>query len=203
MYQKYVKNAADRILALLAIIVLSPLLLIVALMIKISEPKSKVLFIQERSGQDRKVFSCYKFRSMSEKAPKDAPTWELENAEDYITPLGAFLRKTSIDELPQLFNILKGEMSFIGPRPVILKETELLDLREKLGATKVRPGITGLAQISGRDNVSVEKKAEADAEYANNVTFINDFKLMLMTIPKVLSGEGVSEGKNDFKEKND
>ncbi|MDD7464277.1 MAG: sugar transferase [Anaerococcus sp.] len=199
MYQKYVKNAADRILALFAIIVLSPLLLIVALIIKISEPKSKVLFIQKRSGQDRKAFNCYKFRSMSEEAPKNAATWELDNAEDYISPLGAFLRKTSIDELPQLFNILKGEMSFIGPRPVILNETELLDLREKLGATKVRPGITGLAQISGRDNVSVEKKAEADAEYANNVNFKTDFKLMLMTIPKVLSGEGISEGRNDFK----
>ncbi|MDD7306100.1 MAG: sugar transferase [Peptoniphilaceae bacterium] len=199
MYQKYVKNAADRILSLFAIVVLSPLLIIVAIIIKISEPKSKVLFIQERSGQDRKPFKCYKFRSMSEKAPKNAATWELENAEDYITPLGAFIRKTSLDELPQLFNILKGEMSFIGPRPVILKETELLDLREKLGATKVRPGITGLAQISGRDNVSVEKKAQADAEYANNVNFLTDFKLMLLTIPKVLKGEGISEGKNDFK----
>ncbi|MGO3017852.1 MAG: sugar transferase [Anaerococcus sp.] len=199
MYQKYIKNAADRTLAILAIIVLSPLFVLLALAIKISEPKSKVLFIQERSGQYRRIFNCYKFRSMSDKAPKNAATWELENAENFITPLGAFLRKTSLDELPQLFNILKGEMSFIGPRPVILKETDLLDLREKLGATKVKPGITGLAQISGRDNVSVEKKAQADAEYANKVNFKTDFKLMLMTIPKVLSGDGIAEGKNDFK----
>lgn len=199
MYQKYIKNAADRTLAILAIIVLSPLFVLVALAIKISEPKSKVLFIQERSGQYRRIFNCYKFRSMSDKAPKNAATWELENAENFITPLGAFLRKTSLDELPQLFNILKGEMSFIGPRPVILKETDLLDLREKLGATKVKPGITGLAQISGRDNVSVEKKAQADAEYANKVNFKTDFKLMIMTIPKVLSGDGITEGKNDFK----
>lgn len=203
MYQKYVKNAADRILSLLAIIILSPILIFVALLIKIIEPKSKVLFIQKRSGQNRKEFNCYKFRSMSDSAPQNASTWELENAENYITPLGSFLRKTSLDELPQLFNILKGEMSFIGPRPVILKETELLDLREKLGATKVKPGITGLAQISGRDNVSVEKKAQADAEYANNVCFITDFKLMLMTIPKVLSGDGIKEGKNNFKNKNE
>lgn len=199
MYQKYIKNAADRTLAILAIIILSPLFVLVALAIKISEPKSKVLFIQERSGQYRRIFNCYKFRSMSDKAPKNAATWELENAENFITPLGAFLRKTSLDELPQLFNILKGEMSFIGPRPVILKETDLLDLREKLGATKVKPGITGLAQISGRDNVSVEKKAQADAEYANKVNFKTDFKLMIMTIPKVLSGDGITEGKNDFK----
>lgn len=198
MYKKYVKNAADRILALFALIVLSPVFLIIAIVLKISEPKATVYFIQERSGQDRKPFDCYKFRSMSMNAPKNASTWELENADNFITPVGAFLRKTSLDEIPQLINILRGEMSFIGPRPVILKETELLDLREKYGATKVKPGITGLSQISGRDNLPPKQKAEIDGDYANNITFTKDFLIMLKTVPAVLKGEGVSEGKNDF-----
>lgn len=198
MYEKYVKNIADRVLSLLALIILSPIFLIIAIVLKVTEPKSPVLFIQKRSGKNRKAFNCFKFRSMTTNAPKNASTWELKDAENYITPVGAFLRKTSLDELPQLINILKGEMSFVGPRPLILKETEVLDLREEYGACRVKPGITGLSQISGRDNLAPRLKAETDGEYAKNVCFTEDFRIILMTIPAVIKGEGVTEGANDF-----
>ena len=131
-------------------------------------------------------------------APKNASTWELENPDSFITPLGKFLRKTSLDELPQLINIVKGDMSFVGPRPVILKERELLDLREANGSAMAKPGITGLSQISGRDNLDPATKAHTDAIYANDITFINDLKIILKTIPKVFKAEGVREGKQDF-----
>lgn len=197
MYENYVKNILDRILALLGLIILSPIFLLTALAIKIEEPKGKVFFIQDRSGKEGKAFSCIKFRSMSTEAPNNAATWELDNADSYITKVGRFIRKTSIDELPQLINIIKGDMSIVGPRPVILKEEELINLRREYGALSVRPGITGLSQISGRDNLPPKKKAETDGEYAANVTFLNDLKIILKTIPQVLSGEGVSEGKKE------
>lgn len=197
MYENYVKNILDRILALLGLIILSPIFLLTALAIKIEEPKGKVFFIQDRSGKEGKAFSCIKFRSMSTEAPNNAATWELDNADSYITKVGRFIRKTSIDELPQLINILRGDMSIVGPRPVILKEEELINLRREYGALSVRPGITGLSQISGRDNLPPKKKAETDGEYAANVTFLNDLKIILKTIPQVLSGEGVSEGKKE------
>lgn len=197
MYRKYIKFILDKILAVIALVILSPIILITALIIKIKEPDSNVLFIQERSGLNRKPFKCYKFRSMRSDAPQNASTWELENPENFITPFGKFMRKTSLDELPQLFNILKGDMSFVGPRPVILKETRLLDLREDYGATQVKPGITGLAQISGRDDLPPKKKAKMDALYAKNVNFMDDMKLFLKTIPAVISSEGIREGKRD------
>lgn len=197
MYENYVKNILDRILALLGLIILSPIFLLTALAIKIEEPRGKVFFIQDRSGKEGKAFSCIKFRSMSTEAPNNAATWELDNADSYITKVGRFIRKTSIDELPQLINIIRGDMSIVGPRPVILKEEELINLRRKFGALSVRPGITGLSQISGRDNLPPKKKAETDGEYAANVTFLNDLKIILKTIPQVLSGEGVSEGKKE------
>ncbi|MCI5972500.1 MAG: sugar transferase [Anaerococcus sp.] len=197
MYENYVKNILDRILALLGLIILSPIFLLTALAIKIEEPKGKVFFIQDRSGKEGKAFSCIKFRSMSTEAPNNAATWELDNADSYITKVGRFIRKTSIDELPQLINIIRGDMSIVGPRPVILKEEELINLRRQFGALSVRPGITGLSQISGRDNLPPKKKAETDGEYAANVTFLNDLKIILKTIPQVLSGEGVSEGKKE------
>lgn len=197
MYENYVKNILDRILALLGLIILSPIFLLTALAIKIEEPRGKVFFIQDRSGKEGEPFSCIKFRSMSTEAPSNAATWELDNADSYITKVGRFIRKTSIDELPQLINIIKGDMSIVGPRPVILKEEELINLRRQYGALSVRPGITGLSQISGRDNLHPSKKAETDGEYAANVTFLNDLKIILKTIPQVLSGEGVSEGKKE------
>ena len=188
----------DFVLSFLLLIILSPLFLIIAIISKIEEPKGTVLFKQERAGVGNKAFLCYKFRSMKMDAPKNASTWELENPEAFITPLGKFLRKTSIDELPQLINILKGDMSFVGPRPVILKEKELLDLREANGASNAKPGITGLSQISGRDNLSPAVKAETDGIYARDITFIKDVRIVLKTIPKVFKSEGVREGKQNF-----
>ena len=198
MYRKYIKNILDFLFSLILLIFLSPLFLIIAIISKIEEPDGTVYFKQERAGVYNKPFLCFKFRSMKISAPKNASTWELENPEQFITRLGKFLRKTSLDELPQLIHILRGEMSFIGPRPVILKEHELLDLREKNGAYIAKPGITGLSQISGRDNLSPKIKAETDGIYAKDITFINDLKIFLKTIPKVLSSEGVTEGKQNF-----
>lgn len=198
MYQNYIKNILDFLFALILLILLSPLFMIIAIISKIEEPDGTVYFKQERAGIYNRPFLCYKFRSMKMSAPQNASTWELEHPEDYITPLGKFLRKTSLDELPQLINILRGEMSFIGPRPVILKEQELLTLREKNGAYVAKPGITGLSQISGRDNLPPKLKAETDGKYAEDITFINDLKILFMTIPKVLSSEGVTEGKQNF-----
>lgn len=198
MYKNLIKPLLDFLLSLILLIILSPIFLIICLVSKISEPEGTIFFKQNRAGVDNKPFTCYKFRSMKMSAPKNASTFELENPESFITPFGKFLRKTSLDELPQLINILKGDMSFIGPRPVILKEKDLLNLRKENGASSVRPGITGLAQISGRDNLPFDKKAAYDKEYAMNVSFVNDLKIILKTIPKVVKSEGVREGKQDF-----
>ena len=198
MYQKYIKNILDFILSLILIILLSPLFLILSIISKIYEPHGTILFRQDRAGIYNEPFECLKFRSMKMNAPKNASTWELDDPDSLITPFGKFLRKTSLDELPQLFNIIRGDMSFIGPRPVILKERELLDLRAANGAYKAKPGITGLSQISGRDNLSPKDKAYTDGLYANDISFINDLKIFLKTIPKVLSQDGVSEGKKNF-----
>lgn len=198
MYKNTIKYLLDKIFALLFILILSPVFLIVYLALKITEPKAAAIFKQLRSGKDRRPFTCYKFRSMRVETPENEITYELKNADYYITPLGKFLRRSSLDELPQLFNILKGDMSFVGPRPVILKETELLDMREKLGACKVKPGITGLSQIRGRDNLPMRKKAAFDAEYANNLSFLNDLKIILTTVPNVLFGVGITEGEQDL-----
>lgn len=200
MYEKYVKNIIDRIVAALALIILSPLFLITAIAIKIDDPAGKVFFIQERSGKDGKAFNCIKFRSMSTKAPKDMATWQLANADSYITKVGAFIRKTSIDELPQLINIVKGDMALVGPRPVILNEKELINLRKEFNALRLKPGITGLSQISGRDNLAPRKKAKLDGLYGQNVTFLNDLKIILKTIPQVLTSEGISEGEKEDEE---
>lgn len=198
MYKNYIKKLLDFVLSFLLLIILSPIFLIIAIISKIEEPKGTIFFKQERAGVDNKPFMCYKFRSMSMDAPQNESTWELENPDSFITPLGKFLRKTSLDELPQLINIVKGDMSFVGPRPVILKERELLDLREANGSAGAKPGITGLSQISGRDNLDPATKAHTDAIYANDITFINDLKIILKTIPKVFKAEGVREGKQDF-----
>lgn len=131
-------------------------------------------------------------------APKDMPTWKLENPEEHITPVGKFLRKTSMDELPQLFNIFKGEMSLIGPRPVVLKEKKLIKAREKVGANDVRPGLTGWAQINGRDLVGTKEKAELDGRYVKRMSFLVDCKVFIKTILYVLRKEGVQEGKTEI-----
>lgn len=195
MYRKYIKRSVDVVLASLLIVALSPLLLITYIIIKISELSSPAVFKQERCGKDKVPFILYKFRTMSVNAPKNVPTSELESANQHITKLGKFLRATSLDELPQLFNVFKGDMSFVGPRPVIFEETKLIAARDKYKANGVLPGLTGLAQINGRDEVGVDKKARMDGIYARNLSAKLDMSIFFMTVPAVISRKGVREGK--------
>lgn len=201
MYKYFFKRLFDIIFSFIMIIVLFLPMIVIAIAVR-CDSKGKAFFVQKRYGKNKKVFKCYKFRSMFEEAPHEMSTNEF-NGGNYITKVGHFIRKTSLDELPQLFNILKGDMSFIGPRPVILSETELTDYREEFGALKVRPGLTGLAQVSGRDNLTDMKvKAEIDGEYARTISIFNDFKILLKTIKKVLKQEDIVEErtKNDIEE---
>lgn len=195
IYQKYIKRLLDITISGVGIVITAPFLGAIALIIKITS-KGPVLFKQQRYGRHQKPFVCYKFRSMYITAPKDMPTWKLENPEEHITPVGKFLRKTSLDERPQLFNIFKGEMSLIGPRPVVLKEKKLIEAREKVGANDVRPGLTGWAQINGRDLVGIKEKAELDGRYVKRMSLFVDFKVFFKTILYVLKKEGIREGKD-------
>lgn len=195
MYERYVKRALDVIIALVALIVLSPVMLIVALLIKLDSP-GPVIFAQKRYGKNKEFFNIYKFRSMRTDTPKDVPTNDLTGAKSFITPLGSVLRKTSLDELPQLWNILKGDMSLIGPRPALWNQYDLMELRDKYGASMIRPGLSGWAQVNGRDYLSrdLEKKARRDGEYAQNITFWFDLKCFLLTFVKVINRQGIVEG---------
>lgn len=195
MYERYVKRALDVIISLVALIVLSPVMLIVALLIKLDSP-GPVIFAQKRYGKNKEFFNIYKFRSMRTDTPKDVPTNDLTGAKSFITPLGSVLRKTSLDELPQLWNILKGDMSLIGPRPALWNQYDLMELRDKYGASMIRPGLSGWAQVNGRDYLSrdLEKKARRDGEYAQNITFWFDLKCFLLTFVKVINRQGIVEG---------
>lgn len=201
IYKKYIKRLLDFTLSGVGIIITSPFLGIIAVIIKATS-KGPILFKQYRYGKQQKPFVCYKFRSMYTTAPKDMPTWKLENPEKHITPVGEFLRKTSLDELPQLFNVFKGEMSLIGPRPVVLKEKNLIEAREKVGANDVCPGLTGWAQINGRDLVGINEKAALDGRYVKRMSLFVDFKVFLKTILYVLKKEGIQEGKDKTIETN-
>lgn len=192
MYNSFGKRIIDFLLAMCMLIITSPILLVTAIAIKISS-RGPVVFKQTRMGQNHQPFELYKFRSMRVDTPQVASN-DL-NGEDYHTAVGKFIRKYSIDELPQLINVIKGNMSIIGPRPVILKETHLIDLRHNNGAERVRPGITGLAQVNGRDNLADEPKAKYDAIYAQKVTFKNDVKIFIQTIMYVVKRDGVVEEK--------
>ncbi|MCR0182871.1 sugar transferase [[Clostridium] innocuum] len=193
MYKNCIKRLLDTILSLLGIIVLLPLLLSLAIVIKTTSP-GPILFKQKRVGKDNKHFYIYKFRSMRIDTPKDMPTHLLENPDQYITKVGKFMRKTSLDELPQLFNIIKGEMAVIGPRPSLPNQYDLNKLRDENGASTVKPGLTGLAQISGRDELEIDVKASLDGEYVKNMSFLLDCKCFVGTITSVLKHEGVVEG---------
>ena len=171
-------------------ILLLPLIL-VAILIRLDSP-GPAIFRQERMGKDGKSFTIYKFRTMTTSAPSDMATRELEKHGQYVTKLGAFLRHSSIDELPQLWNILKGDMSIVGYRPVVLTETKLNEMRREYGVFATRPGITGLAQVSGRDNLSIEEKVLLDAEYVTKCSLGMDIRCILMTVKTVLTGEGVN-----------
>ncbi len=168
-------------------------MLVVALVVALTS-KGPVLFKQRRVGAKKQLFLMYKFRSMYTCTPENTPTHLLKNADSHITPVGKFLRKTSIDELPQLFNILVGHMSIVGPRPALPNQTELIAERDKYGANDIRPGLTGWAQINGRDELEDREKARYDGEYCRKVSFLFDVKCLLMTIGKVATSEGVVEG---------
>lgn len=200
MYERYVKRALDVAISLVSLIVLSPLLAAIAAIIKLSSP-GPVIFKQKRYGKDKVFFEICKFRTMRTDAPKDVPTNDLRGAKSYITPVGKVLRVTSLDELPQLWNILKGDMSLIGPRPALWNQYDLMALRDEYGASHVRPGLSGWAQVNGRDYLSrdLEKKARRDAEYTNNISFAFDLKCFLLTIVKVFNRQGIVEGTEEPK----
>ena len=193
MYRTFFKRLLDIILSGCAIVILSPLLLVIAIAIKIDDP-GPVLFRQKRVGIHKTHFSIMKFRTMKMDTPKDTPTHLLENPEQYITKVGKFLRKSSLDELPQIFQIFTGKMSIIGPRPALWNQFDLIAERDKYGANDVHPGLTGWAQINGRDELPIEVKARFDGEYVEKLSFLFDCKCFFGTIVSVLKHDGVVEG---------
>lgn len=194
MYRLFFKRFFDIVVSTVALVVLTIPFLLIAVIIWL-DSRGPVFFMQERTGLNGKAFEIYKFRTMTENTPHEKATAELEDADCHITRVGVFLRKTSVDELPQLFNVLRGEMSMIGPRPVILSETELIKMRHCNGADKVFPGLTGLAQVHGRDKTSNFKKASYDGVYALTISFRTDLKIVLRTVWYVLLHIGIHEGK--------
>lgn len=190
-----VKTLIDFLIALIAIIVLSPLFLIVAIAIKI-DSKGPVFFVQKRIGKNGKEFDCIKFRSMSIKANHDCPTYEYNGVESYITRVGKVIRKLSIDELPQLFNILNFKMYLISYRPVVPCETELHEARNELNVYQIKPGLTGWAQVNGRDVLAAHPtlKARYDAYYLHNISLLLDIKIFFLTIFKILKKSDIEEG---------
>lgn len=192
MYLRFFKRIIDIVLSFLGLLVLSPLFVIIIIAIKIDDP-GPAFFKQKRVGIYKKYFNLYKFRSMKVDTP-DIPTHLLENPEQYISKVGAFLRKTSLDELPQMWNILKGDMSIVGPRPALWNQEDLIAERDKYGANDVRPGLTGWAQINGRDELEIPVKARLDGEYIENLSFMFDCKCFFGTFLSVLRSDGVVEG---------
>lgn len=187
------KRKIDFTLALVGLIVLSPLFIGIMVMIKL-ESKGPVFFKQKRVGIHQSNFNILKFRTMRNDTPKDTPTHLLSDPDQYITKIGKFLRKTSLDELPQIINILKGEMAIIGPRPALWNQYDLIEEREKYQANNVLPGLTGWAQINGRDEIEIKAKAKLDGEYVKNITLMMDAKCFVATLFNVVKSEGVVEG---------
>lgn len=189
----HIKRVIDLAVTLLAVLITWPLFLIIMALIKLTSP-GPVFFKQRRIGQNKQEFLIYKFRTMRTDTPKDIPTHLLQNPDAYITPIGGFLRKTSLDEIPQVINILRGEMSIIGPRPALWNQDDLIAERDKYGANALVPGLTGWAQINGRDELPIPVKAKLDGEYAQKISFGMDLKCFLGTIISVLKRDGVVEG---------
>lgn len=202
MYEKYIKRALGFFLSLIGIIILSPILLIICLAIKI-DSKGPIIFKQKRVGKNKKYFNIYKFRTMKSETPKEMPTHLLNNPDAFITKVGKFLRKTSLDELPQLFNILKGDMAVIGPRPALWNQYDLIAERDKYGVNEAQPGLTGLAQISGRDELEIPVKAQIDGKYTDNISFMMDLRCFVGTILSIVKSDGVVEGGTGTKKKAD
>lgn len=192
MYKHFFKRLIDIILSFMGICFLALPMLIIALVIKIDDP-GPAIFKQNRVGKNKELFQLYKFRSMKVSTP-DIPTHLLENPEQYISRVGNFIRKTSLDELPQLFNILSGKMSVVGPRPALWNQDDLIAERDKYGANDVRPGLTGWAQINGRDELEIPDKAKLDGEYIEKLSFWFDCKCFFGTFLSVLKSDGVVEG---------
>ena len=192
----HVKRILGLLISLLALVVLSPLLLILSAIIRLTSP-GPVFFRQRRVGIGKTHFMIYKFRTMRIDAPKDQPTHLLKDPSAYITPVGRFLRRSSLDELPQLINIIKGEMAVVGPRPALWNQFDLIAERDKYGANDVRPGLTGWAQINGRDELPIDVKARLDGEYVKRMSFGFDLRCIVGTVVKVLRSEGIVEGVQD------
>ncbi|WP_444684990.1 sugar transferase [Alkalicoccus luteus] len=192
MYMK-IKRLIDIVLSLVGLIVLSPILLILIVGMKL-DSKGPILFKQKRVGINKTHFNILKFRTMKIDTPKDTPTHLLDNPDQYITKMGKFLRKTSLDELPQIWNIFVGQMSIIGPRPALWNQYDLIDERDKYGANDVPPGLTGWAQINGRDELPIEIKAKLDGEYVEKINLWMDVKCFFGTIVRVVKSDGVVEG---------
>jgi O-antigen biosynthesis protein WbqP len=193
LYRRYIKKILDITLAFIGIVLLSPVFLVLIFCIKL-DSKGPVLFKQRRIGKGKAEFSILKFRTMKVDTPKDTPTHLLKDPGRYITRVGKFMRKTSLDELPQIINILKGEMSIIGPRPCLWNQYDLISERDKYGANSIYPGLTGWAQINGRDELPIEIKAKLDGEYVENLSFYFDVRCFLGTIVSILKHDGVIEG---------
>lgn len=193
MYKRIVKRILDFLISSIGFIVLSVFFVILCLLIKITSP-GPVFFKQKRVGIHKSYFNILKFRTMRIDTPHDVPTHMLKDPDQYITPVGKFLRKTSLDELPQLINIIKGDMSIIGPRPALWNQYDLIEERDKYGANDVMPGLTGWAQVNGRDELEIEYKAKLDGEYVKRQSFLFDCKCFFMTITSVLKHDGVVEG---------
>lgn len=187
------KRLGDISISLIAITLFCPVFILIAIAIKL-DSEGPVIFKQKRFGIHKKTFYVFKFRTMKVESPKYVATRDLQNPEQWITRVGAFLRKTSLDELPQLCNILVGDMSIVGPRPVLVSERDVIEAREKYGANDVLPGLTGWAQINGRDNLSTDIKAKLDGYYVKNRSLIMDIKCIVRTIPYVLKRKGIVEG---------
>ncbi|MBU3194445.1 sugar transferase [Clostridium algidicarnis] len=189
----YIKRIIDFTMALIGLIILSPLFMLLALIIKL-DSKGPVFFKQKRVAKDKLYFNILKFRTMRVDTPKDMPTHMLNNPDAFITRLGRLLRKTSLDELPQIINILKGEMSIVGPRPCLWNQYDLIAERDKYGANNIYPGLTGWAQVNGRDELPIEVKAKLDGEYVKRRSFAFDVKIFFKTIFRVIKSDGVKEG---------
>ena len=190
----FVKRMADIVLSFTGLIALSPLMLALALWIKL-DSRGPVLFRQKRVGKNGKHFNILKFRTMRTDTPSEMPTHLLTGVDSFITPIGKFLRKSSLDELPQLWNILIGQMSIVGPRPALWNQYDLIAERERYGANAVRPGLTGLAQVSGRDELEIATKAQLDGEYVQNCSLLLDAKLLFKTAASVICMRGIVEGR--------
>ena len=193
MVYKVLKNVIDRLLALVGLIVLSPVFLVLVIAIKL-DSRGPVLFQQKRVGIHKSHFHILKFRTMRTDTPKDTPTHLLKDPQQYITKVGSFLRRTSLDELPQIINILKGDMAIVGPRPALWNQYDLIAERDKYGANDILPGLTGWAQINGRDELPIEIKAKLDGEYVHRMGFYMDLKCIFGTVASVAKQEGVVEG---------